>query len=59
LDQVGEGFLKEYYPDALEKPMEFPTLKIAETMGLCIQEIHITKTTFYEVFGQSFPRYPY
>ena len=50
LDQVAEGFLENYYPEALEKPMKVPARKIAERMGLGIREIHITKTG--SVFGQ-------
>ncbi|CAH0346756.1 hypothetical protein [Bacillus sp. CECT 9360] len=54
LDQVAEGFLEKYYPEALEKPMKVPARKIAERMGLGIREIHITKTG--SVFGQIYFR---
>ena len=50
LDDVAEGFLEKYYPEALEKPMAVPACVVARRMGLNIKEVHITKTS--SVFGQ-------
>ncbi|MBB4825012.1 DNA-binding XRE family transcriptional regulator [Sporosarcina luteola] len=50
LDWVAEGFLKKYFPVALEKPMKVPARKIAKIMGLKVAEVHITQLG--TIFGQ-------
>ena len=52
LDIIAETFLKRYYPEALEKPMQLPVWKITKRMGLSIKEVNITKTC--SVFGKIF-----
>jgi hypothetical protein len=52
LDTVAEDFLRQYYPEALEKPMPVSSAELAERMGLTIRQEHITKTC--SVFGQVF-----
>jgi len=52
LDAVAEGFLRQYYPEALESPMPVPAADLAARMGLTIRQEHITKTC--TVFGQVF-----
>ena len=50
LDQVAEGFLEKYYPEALEKPMKVSAREIAKRMKLRIHEVHITQLG--TIFGQ-------
>ena len=52
LDQVAEGFLKKYYPEALEKPMKVSAREIAKRMKLRIHEVHITQLG--TIFGQMY-----
>lgn len=52
LDDIAEGFLKKYYPDALEKPVQIPVWEISKKMGLNIKEVNISKTC--SVFGKIF-----
>lgn len=52
LDSVAEDFLRQYYPEALDKPMCVPAADLAARMGLTIRQEHITKTC--SVFGQVF-----
>lgn len=52
LDSVAEDFLRQYYPEALEKPTCVPAADLAARMGLTICQEHITKTC--SVFGQVF-----
>lgn len=50
LDSVAEDFLRQYYPEALEKPTPVPAADLAARMGLTIRQEHISKTC--SVFGQ-------
>lgn len=52
LDQVAEGFLEKYYPEALEKPMKVSAREIAKRMKLRIHEVHITQLG--TIFGQMY-----
>lgn len=52
LDDIAEGFLAKYYPEALTEPMAVPTREVAKRMGLEVKEVHITKT--FSVFGQTY-----
>jgi len=52
LDDIAEKFLKKYYPEALEKPMDISPDELARRMGLKVKYINITKscTTFGQIF---------
>lgn len=50
LDDIAEDFLKRYYPKALEKPIAIPVTELAESMGLKIEYVHLSKSC--TVFGQ-------
>ena len=52
LDNVAEGFLKKYYPEALTEPTAVHVRDVARRMGLVVKEAHITKNC--TVFGQIF-----
>ena len=44
LEQTAEAILKQYYPQALEKPVPVDVRVFAENMGLAIEEARLSKT---------------
>ena len=52
MDCIAEEFLKEYYPEALERMVSVDPVIVAERMGLKLKEARITQTG--TIFGQIF-----
>ncbi|MFD1403714.1 helix-turn-helix domain-containing protein [Robinsoniella peoriensis] len=52
LDEVAEQFLREHYKKALLQPTWVNPLELAESMGLCVKFVYITKDE--TVFGRSY-----
>lgn len=50
LDGIAEEFLRDYYPEALTKPIPLNVNEVARRMGLIVQELPITQ--YESVFGE-------